>query len=195
MKIRRERLQELMDKTCETQSFIAGAAGVSRQTIGAWINEGRRAQYSNVRKVAEVLKCPVEEIAEYEHGEAVEEPGDYVRDRINAIYDNLDPATRAELLAAAERLAAVEVTRTVSLKSLRPEKDDPSLNTEVAARILREMDNPTRSTPRGKDSGLPFLDIELECPRCHLPFFVSRFKKDQKIACPKCGQHVFIAKK
>lgn len=126
MRIKKDKILAIMSRNDGTQTEIGRKIGVSRQLIGAWINGDRNPKISSVRKLAEALGCTVADIADVEDGleemallgdkfsqyvlEHSEE--DFIRNRINKIYNDLDNASRAELLAAAERIAAENQPKT-----------------------------------------------------------------------------------
>ena len=117
--------------------------------------------------------------------------------RINEIYTCLDRAGRAELLASAEQILKrntpiIPAPGTMRINTdLTSENLPPKIPTELVARMVQEMDNPT-STPRGKFKGRWLLDKSFICPACRKKFFVSRTESGAKMACPLCGQHVII---
>lgn len=120
MRIKKDEIHVIMAIKNQTQTDIGRKLGVSHQLISAWINGHRNPKLSNVQKLASALDCSITDIAEVEN--SIEELAlkgdkfakvlaeqsedfDYVKDRIDKIYAQLDRASRAELLAAAERIA------------------------------------------------------------------------------------------
>ena len=126
MRIKKDKILAIMSRNDGTQTEIGRKIGVSRQLIGAWINGDRNPKLSNVQKIATALNCSVSDIAEVENeieemalrgdkfSQSFEEQPDtdYIKGRINEIYNSLDRALRAELLAAAERIAAENQPKT-----------------------------------------------------------------------------------
>ena len=124
MRIKKDEFNALMSIRENTQSDIGRKLGVSHQQISAWINGDRNPKISSVRKLAAALGCKIADIADFENkieelalkGEklsqvvAEQTDTDYLKNRINEIYDELDRASRAELLAYAERLAVKNIT-------------------------------------------------------------------------------------
>ena len=65
------KLNELADRMAEkgmNYSELANLSGISRQTISSWINRKREPMPYNVEKMAEVLSCRIEDIAEAQDG-------------------------------------------------------------------------------------------------------------------------------
>lgn len=197
MQLKSDKILAILDKRNETQSDIGARLGVSRQLVGAWIHGDRNPKYCSVQRIAEALGCSVFDIAEFENSaeeEAVKlgtQETDFIFARIQEIYSGLDRARRAELLAAAERLAAVNVRREdIDLRPLRREGTTPKMTPELRDHIIKEAEYPTTNVPRAKLDGLPLIHNEHVCPRCGRPFYLPRFKKPGKIACPTCGLHI-----
>lgn len=128
---------------------------------------------------------------------------DYVKKRIIAIYGDLSPAERAELLASAERLAGrIKIDpkfykSTPTGKELplpkpgeEPEEDYPI----VKGKILVDVADEVTLTPRGKKSGNKFFHMQIRCPntRCQAIFYVPKIRLGRTTACPFCGQHVRV---
>ena len=151
MKLKKDKILAIMSSAENTQADIGRQLGVSRQLIGAWINGDRNPKISSVKKLATSLKCSVTDIAEIENGieelalkgekfsqvVAEQTDTDYLKNRINEIYDELDRASRAELLAYAERLAVKNITTQPKTPVIEPAE------TKIEAEIF------------------------LNCPHCH----------------------------
>ena len=202
MIIKSDKLLAMIEHQNTNQTQIADRAGVSKQTITAWIKGERNPGIENVRRLANALNCSVEDIAEYEtsledNASSRSVTDDVIKGRIDEIYSDLDRAGRAELLASAEQILKrntpiLPAPGTMTINTdLTSEQLPPKIPTELVARMVQEMDNPT-STPRGKFKGRWLLDKSFICPACGKRFFVSRTEHGAKMACPLCGQHVII---
>jgi transcriptional regulator with XRE-family HTH domain len=66
MKIKKEHLKQLVQFAGYTQNELARRCGASRQAISTWINGKRNAKPANIKKLAEILKCSMADIAEPE---------------------------------------------------------------------------------------------------------------------------------
>lgn len=64
MKIKTERLSQLIQLAGYTQNELATRCGASRQAVNAWIKGERNPKPANIKKLAEVLKCSMLDIAE-----------------------------------------------------------------------------------------------------------------------------------
>lgn len=206
MIIKSDKLLAMIEHQNTNQTQIADRAGVSKQTITAWIKGERNPGIENVRRLASALNCSVEDIAEYET--SLEDNAssrhsvtdDVIKGRIDEIYSGLDRAGRAELLALAEQIAKRDGVTLIpqALPSRNEEKPASGIRrkhgplpTMVVDRVMRELDNPTQ-TPRGKETGIPLVSIEIECSTCHKIFYAPRLQRGQEIACPACGTHVIV---
>ena len=126
---------------------------------------------------------------------------DFVHCRIEAIYAGLTASERAELLAAAERIAdhdrqelsdsfptSTELPETVEVERCKREY------TVVKGKLLVEVTDEVTRTPRGKPAGNKFFHIQIRCPNrnCQALFYVPKMRLGRKTACPFCGQHVIV---
>lgn len=126
---------------------------------------------------------------------------DFVHCRIEAIYAGLTAAERAELLAAAERIADHDrqelsdsfPTSTELPKTAEVKRGDSNY-TVVKGKLLVEVSDEVTRTPRGKVGGNKFFHVQIRCPNlnCQSLFYVQKMRLGRKTACPFCGQHVIV---
>ena len=127
---------------------------------------------------------------------------DYIKKRILAIYGDLSPAERAELLASAERLVEHEeegVSASCPSSSELPRPKNPDADPDadcpiVKGKLLFDVADEVTATPRGKVSGNRFFHVQVRCPNlpCQGLFYVPRIRLGRTTACPFCGQHVRV---
>lgn len=66
MKIKTEHLSKLIQFAGYTQNELAKRCGASRQAVNAWIKGDRNPKPANIKRLSEVLKCSMADIAEPE---------------------------------------------------------------------------------------------------------------------------------
>ena len=129
---------------------------------------------------------------------------DFIKKRIAAIYANLEPAERAELLAAAERLAGrikvkpefYQSTPTGKELPLRDSKPEPGEEYPIVkGKIMVDIKDEVTVTPRGQKAGNRFFHMQVRCPnlKCQSIFYVPKIRIGRTTACPFCGQHVRVS--
>lgn len=126
---------------------------------------------------------------------------DFVHCRIEAIYADLTAAERAELLAAAERIADHDrqelsdsfPTSTELPNTAEIERGDRNY-TVVKDKLLVDVTDEVTRTPRGRVGGNKFFHDQIRCPNmdCQGLFYVAKMRLNRKTACPFCGQHVIV---
>ena len=117
MRLKRDRFMALFERTEQTQKEFSARSGVSRQAISSWLCGERNPKLVHVKKLASALGCKVEDIADYEVPldnveTEIQNTNDFILNRIVEIYAKSAPAERAEMLAAAERIAATSQQKT-----------------------------------------------------------------------------------
>lgn len=109
MRLLTDRLQRKIDLLGYSRKRFAEACGFSREALNTWLNGIRNPKASSVKKMADFLGCPMEEIAETEsHGMQVSiSTGDH-----SAVYKNTcsdgDYASLSRRILAADDLSDAE---------------------------------------------------------------------------------------
>ena len=152
MRLKKDRFIALFERTEQTQKEFSRRSGVSRQAISSWLSGERNPKLVHVKKLASALGCEVEDIAEYEvplnPEPEIQKTNDFILNRIVTIYAESGLAERAELLAAAERIAAT-----------RQPKIEPAETKIEAEKVL--------SCPKcGKEIPVPDGTETLFCVHC-----------------------------
>lgn len=128
---------------------------------------------------------------------------DFIKKRILAIYGDLSPAERAELLASAERIVEPDEDENLSKscpsaselpRPKNPDEDPDADCPVVKGMLLFDVADEVTTTPRGKMRGHHFFHMQIRCPntKCQGLFYVPKIRLGRTTACPFCGQHVRV---
>lgn len=88
-----------------TQTELGLQLGVKKQIVSAWETGSARIDLKHAEKLRKIFSLSDEQLSTVMDNQTAPRPDDFILNRITEIYAQLDRAERAELLAAAERIA------------------------------------------------------------------------------------------
>ena len=98
-------LKKLRKMSNLSQTALGIKLGVSKQTVSTWERGKMLIDLKHAEKLRQIFSLSDEQLSTVMDNQTAPRPEDFIMTRITEIYRTLDRAERAELLAAAERIA------------------------------------------------------------------------------------------